>query len=168
MARKNKYETNIKPHFKAIEGYLATGHTQKSVAAQFGISLTGWERYKTKHSNFAELVQKAGMYRTALVVDATFKRAIGYEYDEITVEKTTDMKGVAKGSPGTVTQTHVKTVKKHVPANVGAQCFILCNRLPEHWRHRQELLHSGDIGTLSVLTKEEADAISKELAKKYE
>ena len=56
------------------------------------------------------------------VENALFRRAIGYEYDEVTYEC-----GV-----------ETKRVRKHVVGDVTAQIYWLKNRRPDLWRDRRD------------------------------
>jgi hypothetical protein len=41
--------------------------------------------------------------------------------------------------------TDERTVIKHYPPDTAAAIFMLCNRDPEHYRNRQEFVHTGEI-----------------------
>ena len=102
--------------------------------------------------------------------NALLKRALGYEYQEVTRERT-----VIKDDKGQiVTDIHgfpcykmvvVKTVKKEVAPDTTAQIFWLKNRKPEKWRDKQEVQHSGGINTnnpFEGLTKEQLLKLASE------
>ena len=63
------------------------------------------------------------------VENALLKRALGYEYDEITTEYGKE----------------IKRVTKQVVPDVTAQIFWLKNRKPDQWRDKQQIEHSGEI-----------------------
>lgn len=150
--RKNKYQTHIEPHLQAIKGYLRSGHTEESIAARYGVGTSTWHRYKTVFKEFRELVIKATQDSMALVVNALFKRATGYEYDEIQTEITDQGQGQGKeqGQPGNQRRVIKKTTKQVAP-DTGAAIFLLINRDPEHWQNRQDIRHSGEIKNQGVL-----------------
>ncbi|MGL6058998.1 MAG: helix-turn-helix domain-containing protein, partial [Culicoidibacterales bacterium] len=69
------------------------------------------------------------------------KRALGYEYDEVTT--TTYSNG----------EEETKRVTKHVVPDTTAQIFWLKNRKPDDWRDKKDVNLSGDIGIAETLKK---------------
>lgn len=81
--RPSKYETNVKPYFEQIKKWLEQGATERQIAEQLGVAYSTYNDYKTKYSEFAELVK--GNSRVQLVEElrgALVKRALGFEYKE--------------------------------------------------------------------------------------
>lgn len=81
--RPSKYETNVKPYFDQIKKWLEQGATERQIAEQLGVAYSTYNDYKTKYSEFAEVVK--GNSRVQLVEElrgALVKRALGYEYKE--------------------------------------------------------------------------------------
>jgi len=140
--RRNKYYTNIEPNLKFIEGFLSSGHTEESVAKRFGVGKSTWSKYKNEHKELRDVIHRAGLNSTALVVNSLFKRAKGYEYDEIYVE--------SRNVNGLQTEI-VKKVTKQVPPDTAAAIFIATNRDPEHWKNTQNIKHAGEIKNSGVL-----------------
>lgn len=168
--RKNKYFTNIEPNLELITGYLSSGHTEASVAKRFGIGVSTWEKYKTEHEEFRDVIQKAGMNATALVVNAAHKRATGYEYEY--EETQIVFYPPEKGEDGKVSN-RIKEIKKvtkpvKIPPDTAAFIFWLVNRDPEHWQNTQNINHSGEIknsGVLAVpisMSKDQWSKLAKE------
>ena len=81
--RPSKYETNVKPYFDQIKKWLEQGATERQIAEQLGVAYSTYNDYKTKYSEFAELIKTKDMkplveeLRSALV-----KKALGFEYKE--------------------------------------------------------------------------------------
>lgn len=81
--RPSKYETHIKPYFDQIKKWLEQGATERQIAEQLGVAYSTYNDYKTKYSEFAELIKTKDMkplveeLRSALV-----KKALGFEYKE--------------------------------------------------------------------------------------
>lgn len=149
--RKNKYLTNIEPNIDLIIGYLNSGHTEASVAERFGVGVSTWQRYKSKYPEFREQIRKAGMNATALVVNSIFKRANGYEYEEIHTEITDNGRQNQRQQSSGNQKRVIKKVTKQVPPDTAAAIFIVTNRDPEHWKNQQNIKHSGEIKNSGVL-----------------
>lgn len=147
--RRNKYFTNIEPNFDLIAGYLNGGHTEASVAKSFGVGVSTWERYKSEHPEFREAIHKSGMNATALVVNALFKRATGYQYEEIHTEITDN--GRQSQQSAANQRRVIKKITKEVPPDTAAAIFWTTNRDPEHWKNQQNIKHSGEIKNSGVL-----------------
>jgi hypothetical protein len=146
--RNGKYETHIEPNFKIILGYLRSDYTEKSIAKRFGVSIDSWCSYKKKHPEFCRLVKKGSQDSKALIVNALYKRAKGFSYEEVHTEiktvgggpKGKDSKDLSKES---VTKV-IRKIKKFVPPDVGAIAIVIFNRLNRKWRNKQNIQESGD------------------------
>lgn len=149
MAKKPKYETVILPSLDVILGLLRSGFTETSIAKRLGIGRSTWEACKANHPDFREHLFKGRMDVGALCVNNLLKRANGYDYDEITTEITDGGGPSSQGQPGSQRRI-VKKVTKHVPPDVAANIFIICNRL-KNWQHVQYIKHSGEIKGSGVL-----------------
>jgi len=152
--RKSKYETHIEPNFEVILGLLRKGRTQGSVARLLGVSVSAWEKYKTKFPDFLEVIRRGSLDSCALVVNNLFRRAVGYEFDEIHTE-ITDF-GTQKGKGKKINQPAnqrrvIKKITKQVPPDVGALVFWLCNCDPKNWKNVQNIKLSGDVKNSGVL-----------------
>ncbi|WP_286910729.1 transposase [Clostridium sp. UBA1652] len=148
---KSKWE-DIKDKLILIEGWARDGLTDEQIAANLGIGKTAFYKYKKEHTNFANALKKGKEVIDFEVENSLLKRALGYEYTEVTKERI--MKKDEKGQP--VTDIHgfpcyemvvTKTVKKEVVPDTTAQIFWLKNRRPDKWRDKQEVQHSGGIAS---------------------
>ena len=119
------------------EGYAREGMIDKEIAAKLGISESTYYEYQNKYSEFSEAIKKGKKPVDIEVENALLKRALGYEYEEQTVEYKAAKEGEA------VKPTHVKKTKKQVVPDVTAQIFWLKNRRPDLWKDRQD--HSGKL-----------------------
>ena len=149
--RKNKYDSHIKPNMNMIIGYLNGGHTEASVAKRFGVSVSTWELYKLRKSEFSEAIKNAGMNATALVVNALHKRATGYEYDEIHTEITDTGAQHAQAGQPLAQRRVIRKITKHVPPDTAAGIYWTTNRDPDNWKNTQNIKHSGEIKNAGVL-----------------
>lgn len=121
------------------------GCTDKEIYESIGVSSSKWFDYKSKNVEFAEALKEAKEIPIEEVEAALFKKAIGYEYEEVHMEG-------KKEVDGSVTTTHVKKVKKHIPADTGSIIFYLTNRADTRWinKKRAELTGSGGKELLPV------------------
>ncbi|WML37816.1 transposase [Clostridium sp. OS1-26] len=166
---KSKWE-DVKEKLILVEGWGREGLTDEQIAHNLEIGKTAFYKYKKEHTEFANALKKGKEVIDFEVENALFKRALGYEYQEVTRERT-----VIKDDKGQiVTDIHgfpcykmivVKTVRKEVAPGTIAQIFWLKNRKPEKWRDKQEVQHSGGINTKNPfegLTKEQLLKLASE------
>lgn len=127
---KSKWESHVKGRLLTIKMWRQNGVIEKDVCKNLGISHDSLARYKRRHPELCEVLKISKEDATAKVVDALFKRAIGYEYEE---KRTVGTK--AKGKPLVIGR--IETIKKQVAPDVIAQMFYLQNRCSQNWRDRR-------------------------------
>lgn len=143
------------------------GATTDEIANFFEVTkqtILNWEQI---HKSFFDAVRKGKIIADAEVAKSFHKRAVGYEYKETYFEKI-DNKLNLELTPDALITTDTykkKIVVKELPADPGASLNWLKNRQPEKWRDKQDIEHSGNVGTYS-LTKEERELRIQELIKK--
>ena len=106
-----------------LEAWARNGLTDEQIAENMGISCSTLYDWKNKYSDISESLKKGKEVVDVLVENALFKRALGYEYKEVTKED-----GVT-----------TKVVTKHMPPDTTAQIFWLKNRRPDLWRDRKNI-----------------------------
>lgn len=135
--RKGKYHSHVEPYFDDIDKWLNQGMTEKQVAQRLGVAYSSFNDYKNRFPEFLELIKKK---RVGLIDDlkgALVKRALGYDYEEVTTSiRQVDGKEVKV----------IEKKKKHQPPDVGA-CHLLLKNLDEDW-------HNDDFKTLQIKLKE--------------
>lgn len=124
---KSKYEEFVEPKLALVEGWARNGLTDEQIANNLGISKQTFYNYKSKYVDFFDALKKGKEVVDIEVENALLKRALGYKYDEVTIEESDD------GSVRT------KTVTKEVIPDTTAQIFWLKNRKPEQWRDKQNI-----------------------------
>lgn len=117
------------------EGYARNGLNDRQIAKNLGISKTVFYEYQHDYPEFADAIKRGRKPVDIEVENALLKRALGYDYEE----KLSEVELDAQGNPK---PTKVKTVKKHVPGDVGAMAFWLKNRKKSEWKDR----HSHELG----------------------
>ena len=133
---------------RQLKKLVLAGFTDKQLADFFDINEGTLNNYKQKHPEFFKSLIDWKKEADAKVEQALYKRAIGYEYDEVTYEKT-KAGGLGIGfSKGKVSDIkHVdcyktKVTTKQVAPEVLAQIFWLKNRQPDKWKDKTDIEHS--------------------------
>lgn len=112
-----------------LEGWARDGLVDEQIAQNIGIAASTLYEWKKQYPEISEALKKGKEVVDRQVENALLKRALGYEYDEITTEYGKE----------------IKRVTKQVVPDVTAQIFWLKNRKPDQWRDKQQIEHSGEI-----------------------
>lgn len=113
---------------EVLRGWARSGLTDEQIAHNCGITTGTLYEWKKKYPEIAEALKKGKAWADTQVENALYKRAVGYEFEEVTYED---------GKP-------VKRVTKHVSPDVTAQIFWLKNRRPDLWRDRRDNTQDSD------------------------
>lgn len=146
---KSKYFTHVEPKLTLIEGWARDGLTDEQIAEKIGIHISTLYDYKKKYPEFSESLKRGKEIVDYEVENALLKRALGYEYDEVTYENGEE----------------TKRVTKQVAPDTTAQIFWLKNRRPDKWRDKQVIESNNTIevkNPLEGLSTEELKEIIKE------
>ncbi|EGT3851496.1 transposase [Clostridioides difficile] len=135
-----KYEYWItKEGLIKIEGWARDGLTDEQIASKMNIASSTLYDWKKKYSEISESLKKGKEVIDRQVENALLKRALGYEYDEITYEEGQE----------------TKRVTKQVVPDTTAQIFWLKNRKPAEWRDKRDIEHSGNLGDITIKVGDE-------------
>lgn len=116
---KGKYEKWLtKESLLKIQGWARDGLTDEQIAHNMGIATGTLYSWKNKYGEINEALKEGKEVVDIKVENALLKRALGYEYEEITYE----------------CGKETKRVKKQVVPDTTAQIFWLKNRKPNNWR----------------------------------
>ncbi len=126
---KSKYLTHVEPKLILIEGWARDGLTDEQIAKNLNIAYSTFKEYKNKYPAFSATLKRGKEIVDYEVENALLKRALGYEYDEVTYENGEE----------------VKRVTKQVAPDTTAQIFWLKNRKADKWRDKKDVEHSGEI-----------------------
>lgn len=122
--RKSKYETHIKPNLDKIRE-LASSHLEKDIAKQLGVSISTFMDMKRKHPELQEALKKGQQELILDLKSALIKKALGYEYEEKTINNGFDKNG------NVVETTTIH--KKIVHPDVAAIHLLLKNYDRDNW-----------------------------------
>lgn len=117
-----KYQKWLEPDgLLKLEGWARDGLTNEQIAANIGITRETLRVWCNTYSVISAALKRGKDVVDREVENALLKRALGYEYDEVTKEN------------GVIT----KIVTKQVAPDTTAQIFWLKNRKPDDWRDKQ-------------------------------
>lgn len=131
MAAKPKYNPDF--HDDWAWSLAAMGATNEEIAKAMGVSKRTIIRWSQEHESFGEALARGKGVSDAKVVRSLYQRAVGYDYTE--ERQTVELDKEGKPKP-----IKVEKIKKHVPPDVGAQCFWLKNRQRSMWQDRPEFV----------------------------
>lgn len=129
--RPSKYHTHVEPKLLQIEAWCRDGLTDADICANIDVHVGTFCEYKNKYPELREALKRNKAEADIIVENSLYKRALGYEYDEITYEHGKE----------------VKRVTKQVAPDTTAQIFWLKNRRPKEWRDRNQTEISGVDGS---------------------
>lgn len=129
MAARPKY--NAQYHDDWAWSMAAMGATNEEIAEAMGVSKRTIIRWAKEHESFGKALNEGKGVSDAKVIRSLYQRATGYEYTE-------EKRIVEYDKEGNVKPVKVEKTKKHIPPDVGAQCFWLKNRQRERWQDRPE------------------------------
>ena len=104
-----------------LQGWARDGLSDEQIAENMGISVRTLYRWINEYWQICHALKKGKDAADREIENALFKRAKGYDYEEIR-EETKDGKVVKR-----------IVTKKHIPGDTTAQIFWLKNRKPEYW-----------------------------------
>jgi len=107
--------------------------TDEQIAAGLSIGLSTVYDWKKKYPEFLEATKESKVKADALVENALFKRAKGYEYEK--TEESVDDSGF----------TRKKVTKEHIVPDTQAALHWLQVRRPDIWRTAQRIEFSGEV-----------------------
>lgn len=155
--RKAKYETKVKPYFDKIIMWRRDGHTEAQIAQLLGIGVSTFEKYKSEHDEFKEVLDSAKDDLVASLEKTLFQKARGMEYEEVKTVIEKDDSGKDKKK--------IEKTKKWLPPDTTALIFSLKNLKPEAWRDKHDVNHTGSVINanvdLSYMTEEELEKALK-------
>lgn len=125
---KGKYEYWLTPDgLLRIGGWARDGLTDEQIAKNMGISRSTLNEWAKKYPDISDTLKKTKDIADREVENALFKRAVGYEYDEVK----------EKYECGVLTERTI--TKKMVVPDTTAQIFWLKNRKPSVWRDKAQV-----------------------------
>lgn len=140
---KSKYETHVLPNLDKITAWAEAGATIKEIAGKLKIAYSTLRKYvdlgqdgDERYMALSEAFTRACEVADDQVEAALFKRACGYQYEEITTEEKLDRDGNVR--------TLTKKVVRDIPPDPTSAMFWLTNRVPARWKYKPEGAAGGE------------------------
>ena len=131
IARKGKYQEWIEPDgLLRVEGWAREGLTDEQIAHNIGVAYSTFREWVDKYPAFSAALKKGKAPVDIEVENALLKRALGFEYEEVTTE--------IFDLPDGEQRKHIKKTRKLVVPDTVAAFIWLKNRRPDKWRDRRE------------------------------
>lgn len=146
--KRGKYYTHVEPKLIEVEGWARDGLIDEQIAKNLGVAYSTFRKYRDEHSALSAALKRGKEVVDREVENALLKRALGYQYEEVTYEFGEE----------------TKRVVKEVQPDTTAQIFWLKNRKPHVWRDKQDIEHSGKTETtinMTNLSEEELRKLAK-------
>ena len=153
---KGKYEEWLtEDGLTRVCGWARDGLTDEQISHNMGVAYSTFRLWLDKYAALSAALKKGKEPVDIEVENALLKRALGYEYDEVTeeVEHIPYGKPDEDGNVKTIDRVKTKTRRVVVLPDVTAQIFWLKNRKPKQWRDRVENAISVDTEDLSPLVE---------------
>lgn len=130
---KGKYQEWLEPDgLLKLEAWARDGLKDVELAEKIGINVATLYVWKNEHPEIAEALKRGKDVVDIEVENALLKRALGYQYDEVTRERVYNK----------LTDQHefveTKRVTKEVQPDVAAIAIWLKNRRSDKWRDKPE------------------------------
>ena len=150
---KNKYHTHVEPRLDEIRIWCRAGLIEKEICKRLGIYLSTFQRYKNQYKELKDTVRKGKEFADFEVEDALFKRAKGFDYEEVETtameENIDEKKQKEKNGKKNTKVKRIRRTKKLIIGDVGAQKFWLTNRRPDKWKN-QHILELPEDGVVNI------------------
>lgn len=146
--RRGKYEDWLdEDSLLKVQGWARDGLSNEQIAHNVGITAKTLCEWQNRFSEFRDAIKKGKEVVDREVENALLKRAMGYEYDEVTQEPVTDK------DTGITEMRVTKRVTKQIVPDVTAQIFWLKNRKPDEFRDKRDVELSGKVDLGSIIEK---------------
>lgn len=154
---KGKYQEWLQQdNLTMIEGWARQGLTNEQIAKNIGVNADTFYTWLKKYPEISESLKKGKAPVDFEVENALYKRAVGFDYEEIeTIEEEVD--GVFK--------TRVKRTLRTALPDTSAIIFWLKNRKPEQWRKLNPVVENKLKAETEKLLKEAQSIETEEVGK---
>lgn len=82
MAKRDKYETHVKPHLDRVRKWVEQGASEKQIAQELGVAYSTFRLYKEREPALSAALKESRRPLVEELRSALVRRALGYEYRE--------------------------------------------------------------------------------------
>ena len=144
-------------NLKQVETLAALGLTDVEIGSILDVNESTINEWKSDPA-FDQALKKGKLQADSKVVQSLYRRALGYEVTETTMEP----------ERGTGPLVVSKTVTKHIAPDIMACMYWLNNRRKADWRYRTTVEHEGKVDLNGkVLTAKEEDQLIRDAVKRH-
>jgi len=111
-----------------LEGWARDGLTDEDIAHNIGITRVTLYDWKNKHPDISNALKEGKEVADYKVIGALYKRALGYEFEEVQT--------MIEDDDGKIKKKTTKTVK-HIAPDTTAIAIWLNNRKPKDWKRNR-------------------------------
>ena len=134
---KGKYQEWLTDEGKVrLQGWARDGLSDEQLADKMGVCPSTFYAWKNRYPEISEALKEGKDVADRKVENALYKRACGFEYEEVTKE-VDEING----------KMITKRVKKFCPPDPTSMIFWLKNRKPDEWRDKRETEVTGAGGS---------------------
>ncbi len=124
-----------------MSGWARDGLTDEQIASNMGIVRSTLSEWKNKYKDIADTLKSNKEVADLQVENALFKRAVGYQYKEVTKQQQNGKMVVTK------------EVTKEIVPDTTAIIYWLKNRQPDKWRDKRKEEINVDIEDLTPIVE---------------
>ena len=136
ICRNPRYKEAPEYYIVSVEALTRKGYNTSGIAKALGIGDSTLREWLLEYPELKQAYMRGLPDATLMVEDALYRRAIGFEYEEETIEC-----GIIDGKEVNV----VKTQKKKALPDVKACIYWLNNRNRERWKNNPTEEQAGNI-----------------------
>lgn len=146
-----------------IEGWAKDGLTEPQIAECMEVSYSSFKRWKVdpRCDLFRAVLKNSKEVIDRKVENALLKRALGYDYEEVTKEQVP----IYDPETGIIIDYEMKITKKvtkHMPPDATSMIYWLKNRKYMVWRDKHEIENKDAIERLDKILAKVEDAVYSE------
>ena len=135
-----------------VRGWARDGLDNEQIAKNLGIVPSTLYTYALKNKELENALKKGKEVADREIENSLYKRALGYDVEEVIEEQRPD-------ADGNMIITLKKKTKKHIPPDTTAIIYWLNNRKPKEWRNKQVI--EGDARSVISNMQAMADLVNK-------
>lgn len=150
-------QLDISSKLNAVTGWALEGSTDEDIYTMLGVNKDTFYKWKREKLEFAEALKKGREVANGELLNSAFKQATGF-YQKV-------VKPMRVKVDQFTEEIEMVEVEEFIPPNNTMAIFMLKNRMPHKYKDKQQIEHSGVVGTmdLSYMEDDELEAELKRL-----